>query len=112
MYGGILEALGDLGKIIPAFPDQLLALFQLQPADIFSRRDLQMALEERGQVGDTDIVGGGNAAHREPVVDMVGDIGQYPVQNMIFIVDGNGSMQLFHPGILHAQDGQKQLLEL
>ncbi len=29
MYRGILESFGDLSKIIPAFPNQFFALFQL-----------------------------------------------------------------------------------
>ena len=45
--GGILQCCRDLRKVPVALPDHLLALLELNAADILAGRDLQMLVEQR-----------------------------------------------------------------
>ena len=63
MHRGILQLGGNFRKVQVIFPDHLLALLKLDPADIFAGGDLQILVEQRRQIAGADIHLPGNQRH-------------------------------------------------
>ena len=70
MNRGILQFGCDLGEVQIVFPDHLLALLELDPADVFAGGDLEVLVEESRQVAGAHIHFGGHHGHRQLLPDM------------------------------------------
>ena len=88
MHGGILQHLGDLRKVQVVFPDQLLALLELDAADVLTGGDLQILVEERSQVAGAHIHLPGHHRNRQFLPDVGRDILLGLADDGVFIVDG------------------------
>ena len=73
MHRRILQLGGNLGKIQVVLPNHLLALLQLDAADVLAGRDLQILMEECRQVAGADIHLSGNQRHRQLLTDVGGN---------------------------------------
>ena len=97
MYRRILQGRGDLREIHRIFPNHLLALLQLNTADIFTGRDLQVLVEQRRQVAGADVHHPCHGGNGQLLPNMGADILLGTANDLIFRMDGIGGLQ---PGIL------------
>ena len=98
MHRGILQLGSDLGEVQIVFPDHLLALLELDTADIFAGRDLQILMEQSGQITGAHIHLPGNQRYGQFFPDVRGNILLCLADNLIFRVDGIGGLELAHFG--------------
>ena len=74
MYGRILKRTGDLGEVHGIFPDHLLAFLQLDAADVFAGRNLQILMEQGGQIAGADIHIPGNQGYGQLFPNVGADV--------------------------------------
>ena len=107
--GGILQRRGDFGKVQVVFPDHLLALLELDTADVFTGGDLQVFLEQHRQVAGADVHLLGNEPNGEFLPDVCGDILLGVADDLVLTVDGVGALELGAGGGLNfPQQHQKE----
>ena len=70
MHRRILQRLGNFRKIHTAFPDHLLALLELDAADVLAGGDLQVLVEQGRQIAGAHIHLPGHQRHRQLLPDM------------------------------------------
>ena len=97
---GILQFCRDLRKVQVVFPDHLLALLELDPADILAGRDLQILVEQGRQIAGAHIHLPGHQRHGQLFPDVRGDILLGLPDDLILAVDRVGGLQLAGPGFL------------
>ena len=85
---------GDLGEVQIVLPDHLLALLELDPADVFAGGDLQILVEEHRQIAgaDTHLVGHHGDGQLFPDVPSHILLGQ--TDDLVFVLDDVGILHL------------------
>ena len=73
MHRGIVELGGDLREVQVVFPDHLLALLKLDPADVFAGGNLQVLVEQRREIAGADVHLPGDQRHRQLFPDVSAD---------------------------------------
>ena len=86
MDGGVVQGLGDLGKVQIAFPDHLLAFLQPDATDILTGRDLQVLLKQGGQIAGADIRMLRYQRYGQLFTDILGNILLGLADNGIFVI--------------------------
>ena len=91
VYGGILQSLCDLGEIHIALPDHLLAFLQFYPPDILAGGDLQMLVEQAGQITGADICVLCNQRNGELVAYILANVLLGSTDDLVFVIDALGT---------------------
>ena len=86
MDGGILQRFRDFREIHIPFPDHLLALLQLDPADVLAGRDLQVLMEQRRQIAGADLHRGRYRRHRQLIRHVQANVLLGTANDLIFSV--------------------------
>ena len=84
MHRGILQRGGDLREVHAAAADHLLAFLQLDAANVFAGRDLQVFVEQSRQVAGAHIHHLRHQRHRQFFPDMGADILLGTANDLIF----------------------------
>ena len=99
MDGGVLQGGSDLREVQIVFPDHLLALLKLDSADVFSRGDLQIFVEQHRQVAGTHPHLTGHQGNGELFPDVGGDILLGLADDLILILHHIGVFNLAAGGL-------------
>ena len=94
VHGGILQCGSNFRKVQVVLPDHLLALLELDAADVFAGGNLQILLEQHRQIAGADIHLLGNQPNGELFPDVGGNILLGVADNFVFGVDGVGALEL------------------
>ena len=84
MHRGVLQSSGDLGEIHGVIPDHLLALLELDAADILAGPDLQVLVKQRRQIAGAHIHCAGHHRHGKLLANMLADVLLRPANDLIF----------------------------
>ena len=113
MNCGILQLCCNFRKVQIVFPDHLLALLELDAADIFAGRDLQILVEQSRQIAGAHVHLPGYQRHRQLLPDVRGNILLSLPDALIFGMDGMGGLQLAASGrCAFPQQEQQQQIQL
>ena len=107
MHRGILQALRNFRKIHLAFPDQLLAFSQLNPADILTGGNGQMLLKQRRQIAGADTYPLRHNRHSQFFRHMTLHILLCPADGGVLPADSGAFFLLFLIPELQKQQGQQ-----
>ena len=113
VHRGILQFRGDLCKIQIVFPNHLLALLELDAADVFAGRYLQILVEQSRQIAGAHIHLPGNQRHGQFFPDMGRNILLSLADDLILRMDGIGGLEFAALGGCGLpQQHQKQQVQL
>ena len=98
MYRGVLQGSGDFREIQLVFPDHLLALLQLDAADILAGRNLEILVKQCRQLAGTAIPLPRHQRHRQLLPDMTANVYLRLPDDFVFAVDGVGCLEFSRLG--------------
>ena len=93
MHRGIVQAGGNLGKVHSAAADELLGFLKLNATHIVRRGNLQMLLEQGGEVTGAHAGIFGNLRHRKLALHILGNVLLGCADNAVLVFGAVGGLQ-------------------
>ena len=110
VHRGILQIRGDLRKVQVVLPDHLLALLELDAADVFAGGDLQIFVEQGREIAGADVHLPGNQGHAQLLPDVGGNELLGLADDLVLRMDGVCGLELAASGggdLPHQQEQQQ-----
>ena len=104
---GIVERRRDLREIQPTLAYEVLALLELDAADVFAGGDVHLAVEERRQMRGADAGLARDALDAHLVINVRGDVLQRAADDQVLVALGDGRFQLLPAAAVVAQQAEQ-----